>query len=235
MHRTFFCPFKLRVAVAALALFASGFLTAVASAAASQVVHDQSATVLENETWLISQITIAQDFHLAQPTRLTQLRVWLAEGRPNGTNDGMLNGFDGLSWGIYQDDGSRPGELISQSQDLNPGLTDTNLQFAFGGDIFTVDAALDDLFLGAGDYWIALHEGAWGSSDGSSESRIGWSTTQPGFGHSHYYDEGPTPGTNWRGLGSEQAFTLYGEIVPEPGVDGLIVGAIAAMLFFRRV
>jgi hypothetical protein len=221
------------LAAAIIACFFSGVSPSIAWSAASQVVHDQSATVLENETWLISRLTMAQDFRLAQPTRLSRLRVWLAEGRPNGTNDGTLDGFDGLSWAIYHDAASQPGELIAQSQDLNPVLTDTPLQFAFGGDIVTADVALHDLLLAAGDYWLAVHEGPWGSTDTRSDSRIGWSTTRPGFGRSHYYDEGPTPGSNWRGPGSEQALTLYGEIVPEPSVVVLAVGAMAALLVRR--
>jgi hypothetical protein len=132
---------------------------------------------------------------------------------------------------LYTNNVALPGDLITSGYDPSPGTVDTPLVFAFGGDIFQVDTALTTPVLSPGRYWISLHNGSWQSPN---DSRIGWSTTfTKGFGFPHVNDDLRLPGKLWRG-GSEQAFILYGETVPEPSTVLLMLAAMPTLFSRSR-
>jgi hypothetical protein len=194
--------------------------------AAEEILHDQAGEVPQYETWLIDNYEHAQDFVLTTPARLTHITAWLTEGRNPGNNNGILDGLAGISWGLYSNNVAQPGALITFGYDPLPGTVDTPLVFTFGGDMFRVNTALTTPVLSPGRYWISLHNGTWQSPN---DSRIGWSTTlTKTFGFPHVNDDLRVPGKNWVG-GSEQAFILYGEKVPEPSTVLLVLAAMPAI------
>jgi hypothetical protein len=199
---------------------------------AAEIIHEQVGQVADFETWLINRYEHAQDFVLTSPSKLTRITAWLAEARNPGTNDGVFDGFTGLSWGLYTDNSGQPGALITFGFDPNPAKTDTSLVFAFGGDIFRVDTSLDSAILSPARYWVTLHSGDWQIPN---ESLIGWSTTlTDGFGIAHFSDDLTVPGKTWVGPLSEQAFVLYGERVPEPSGIALLAAITFALVIVGR-
>ena len=116
--------------------------------------------------WNISGFVQAENFTLGNATTLNHLNVYLLD---TGNGTATFDGFSGtLSFAIYANDGSgQPGTLLFTGADLAPLPIDTGVD-AFGRDVFQFAVNLGGIALPAGNYWFALHEGAWLSpSDGS--------------------------------------------------------------------
>jgi len=128
------------------------------------------------EYWCCLDVNIsmgvwADEFWLPGATTPGALSVWLRDGEIN--NDGQLGSFSGtLSWAIYANDGGLPvgssAAPIATGEDSSPELTDTG--FNNGGDVVRTTIELSGApLLSAGYYWLAIHEGSWGSpNDGTS-------------------------------------------------------------------
>jgi hypothetical protein len=116
---------------------------------------------------------------------LSGFTAWLSDNVAD--DDGVLDSFSGtLGWAIYSDNAGQPGTLLASGQDTAPTLTDTGVQDASGCDIVRVDAGFPSaVVLPAGRYWLALHEGNWGSpSDGSI---VWWQyANQVDFNHMYF-------------------------------------------------
>ena len=111
---------------------------------------------------------MANDFLLPASGSLNGFTAWLSDDVAD--DDGVLDSFSGtLGWAIYSNNAGQPGTLLASGQDTAPTLTDTGVQDASGCDIVRVDVGFPSaVSLPAGRYWLALHEGNWGSpSDGS--------------------------------------------------------------------
>ena len=179
----------------------------------------------------------ADDFTLTRGVVLEGLRFW-AVGGTQTTGGQLPDFFSGtISWGFYSDNAGKVGDLITTGSDSSPSVLGTGVFDGFGGEIHQLDASLGSVELPAGDYWIALHEGSWGSfADGTS---IWWqkSTTQqgeflqtstnpidPDFSHfsGAVYDR-------------DTAFQLSGVVIPEPSTSVLsVIGLLAMSMTFCR-
>ncbi|MEO8276600.1 MAG: hypothetical protein ABI639_10285 [Thermoanaerobaculia bacterium] len=114
----------------------------------------------------ISSFVSADDFFLPATTTLDSLDVWLTD---NLTPNGQLNNYSGtLSWGLFSDGGGEPGTLVASGMDVNVGALNV-LPSASLGDIGRVRIQLRPRpTLASGTWWLALHEGGWGTTgDGS--------------------------------------------------------------------
>ena len=120
----------------------------------------------------ISSFVQSNNFTVSGPTTLNRFTVFLAESTV--ATAGTFEGFGGtLSFAVYRDNGSGlPGTLISTGSDTAPVATDTGLDLG-GRDLFQFVVNLGGIALASGNYWLALHEGAWLSpTDGTD---IFWS------------------------------------------------------------
>ena len=153
----------------ALATFATLSLVALApeaAAAAPPTVWDQSRFIAALELPITTHIR-ADDFVVASPTYLLAADVWLADQVAG--NNGVLDGFSGaLYWAVYTSAGTTPGTPILTGRAVAVVQTDTGLQTTDNNDMVRVHFELEPAVpLAPGTYWFALHEGVWGTSDGS--------------------------------------------------------------------
>lgn len=164
----------------------------------------------------VSDYVEAVDFTLADSTRLGSVDVWLEDGLVN--DDGVLNTFTGtISWAIYSNAAGDPGSSLATGHDATPLLVDTGLNFN-GRDLFRVRFELAPApTLGAGTYWLLLHEGTWGSAFDSSF--VLWTQTASIIGEPvHFADESATPG-DWGFELADLAFVLFEDLIFGSGFE----------------
>ncbi len=165
----------------------------------------------------------ADDFQLSQGVSFDALRFWgILPSAPAYTPT--------IFWQIFLDNGGTPGSLVTQGS----GLTTAALRgpSAFSGfDSWQFDLGLGPQTLGAGTYWLALHDGAPGTYTGSS---LLWEQTNGGYGGDFAVEFIPDAQftTGWSG---NLAFELRDSatVTPEPatvvfvgtGLLGLLVTA----------
>ncbi|MEO7795237.1 MAG: hypothetical protein ABIV06_10725 [Thermoanaerobaculia bacterium] len=168
---------------------------------------DQTDFSLGNSNQLSTSVTAAE-FTVSTSGRIDAADVWLAD---NASNDnGVLDSFGGvLGWAIYSDSGGNPGTLLFSGQDSTVGRADTGLQDAFGDDIVRARFEFDGrVFLTPGTYWLALHEGAWGSAGDGSE--LWWEIHGITVGSGARYSENEMNPGSWLPALGDVAFALYG-------------------------
>jgi hypothetical protein len=172
---------------------------------------DTSGAVFEQE---ISDKVSANEFVLGAAARIERIVVWLADAQAN--DDDVLNTFGGtLSWGIYDDDDGKPGDLEASGQTSAPEIVFTEFQDIILADVARVTIELGSpVSLGPGTYWLALHEGGWGSLfDGT---RVWWLGSPLVGAVSRHDDDEEVPST-WATQGiADNAFALLG---PLPHLD----------------
>jgi Cadherin-like domain/Bacterial cadherin-like domain/RTX calcium-binding nonapeptide repeat (4 copies)/Bacterial Ig domain len=120
----------------------------------------------------ISSFVQSNNFTVNGATTLNRFTVFLAESAV--ATAGAFEGFGGtLSFAIYRDNGNGlPGTLLFTGSDSAPVATDTGTDLG-GRDLFQFVVNVGGITLSGGNYWIALHEGAWLSpTDGTD---IFWS------------------------------------------------------------
>ncbi|NYH96847.1 tandem-95 repeat protein [Novosphingobium marinum] len=139
----------------------------------------------------ITSVVIATNFTVPFGQSLESFTVYIEDAIPN--DNGVIDSFSGtLSWGIFADAGGTPGTLLSFGTDATPDVSDTGVQSTAGPydqNVAVID--LGNVFLPAGSYWIALHEGTW--DDGGDVSVVFWSLSTPGSGAPVFADFGTSP------------------------------------------
>ena len=168
---------------------------------------DQTDFSPANSNRITSNVTAA-DFIITTTARLDAADVWLSDDILN--DNGALDSFSGLlSWAIYSNSAGNPGTLLFSGRDSTVGRADTGLQDAFGYDIVRARFEFDGrVVLTPGTYWLALHEGAWGSPSDGSE--LWWQIHSSIVGSpARYSVDESTPGSWLPGVG-DSAFALYG-------------------------
>ncbi len=141
-------------------------------------IFDQSG--IDNTNALnVSLHVTAESFTLTQRRTLTTITAALNDD--NKPNNGMLDGFSGtLSWAIYSSASGSPGTLLFTGSDSSPVLVDTGLNYNGTTDDIVLTTIDLGVTLDPGTYFIALHEGAWGSA--YDNSTIWWMKTTTDLG-----------------------------------------------------
>ncbi len=106
---------------------------------------------------------------------MSGFQVWISDEDTRNDN-GALDDFSGtLGYAIYEDDGGLPGTELTTGS-ATPTLVDTGQQqftvFSSTADVFTAEVSIPTLTLGAGIYWLSIHDGDWLSANDGSET--GW-------------------------------------------------------------
>lgn len=179
---------------------------------------DQADVQAGADGWPISSRVNATDFTLGTTTTVSAVDVWLGDNTVN--DNGVVDSFGGtLGWAIYANGANLPGALLASGQDASPVLVDTGLQDTVGSDIvrarFRLGRALE---LSAGTYWLAVHEGDWGSVDDASE--VYWVYAPSTVGLSSYADfEEQNPVTWDDGPHQDSAFVMFEEAIFGSGFE----------------
>lgn len=163
----------------------------------------------------------ADDFSVGAGASVTGLSFWSLEA------SGAYRGS--IAWSIMSDAPGAPGGTVIASG-TESSITRTGLGSYLGLDEFRNDFVLSaPLALGAGTYWLVLHNGS--ATDFGDTSEFLWETTGA---------NGSTPGMEmldgsgpWTGNFNEHAFLV--SAVPEPAsVLMLAVGLLLAGYMRRR-
>jgi hypothetical protein len=172
----------------------------------------------------LSDNVVANNFILVDGIELASFEAWLAEEGLND-DDGELGTFSGtLSWAIYADSvepPNRPGSLLDSGTAVELVAVDSGRQSFWNTDVVRVRARLGhSVALAAGTWWLALHEGLWGSD--SDSSSVLWVTGLGGPESYLYWDDDEaSPGT-WPfnfGLGPSSAFAITEELIFASGFE----------------
>jgi hypothetical protein len=175
----------------------------------------------------------AEDFTLGSATTVGGVTFWAAV-------NSNFSGYQGsIVWQIYGNGAGTPGTLMmsgtaSPTPTLYPGADITSL-----GDVgYQLTFALPDIALGAGTYWLGLHNGPLTTADYDG---FYWATTDANATATAEEDIYPF-GDGWSSNGEEHAFQLDGvaggAVTPEPDSMALLgmglVSLTGAGMFRRR-
>lgn len=186
-----------------------------------RVIWDQSpiGTININGVVLTDWIT-ANDLVLPAAASFSSVEACLIDGVIN--DNGLIDNFSGtMGWGIYSDAPGKPGTLVESGTGLVLEVVDTGLQSPGGSsDIARLRMALGrTVTLGAGSWWLALREGAWGATgDGTG---VYWCDTILPGGDGHVWlDPSPASPTSWDfSFVRESAFVLSEQLLFASGFE----------------
>lgn len=200
----------------------AGALAFVPATIHAQVVFDGGAPdgVSGNE---MTQWIQAEDFALSNTTNISAITFWAA-GQGGDTWLGTV------AWAIYSDAAGPGGLLFSGVQAGTRAVDGT----AFGNTQYRHTLAVA-FQLGAGSYWLGLHNGPLSTT---TRAAYYWSTTSSGYGLAGQEDNTPFGVGGWSGNGQDHAFFLEGSdagsTVPEPATMTLLATGLAGMAAARR-
>lgn len=183
------------------------------------VIWDQSAVVTNSSGSSISSFVSANDFALAAPASFSSIETWWHEyGTPD--DDRTFDGFSGtVGWALYSDFGGSPAILLDSGSSSEVEFVDSGLQTPSDDDVWRIRVALGrSVALGPATYWLALHEGAWGSPYDNTALFWYWGTSS--FGAGAFADDNPESPGEW-GYSSDQelAFTLSHQLLFASGFE----------------
>jgi hypothetical protein len=186
----------------------------------------------------ITGFVAGDDFTLGGSVTVTGGTFW-----SSANFDPFVNSFSGtIGWAILANNVGSPGAILFSGSDSSPVLTDTGKQI-FETEEWKIDFSLGSVNLGAGTYWLALHEVALGTPDDGTT--IFWNTTGSQTGSLSQITADLTAASGWSsntvlngGNGSDLAFQLNGSsgvpTVPEPSSLALLGGIVGILLLVRR-
>ena len=157
----------------------------------------------------MSEVVVAEDFSLTALTTISSIRFWSIQSDPTDY-------LGSVYWAVYSNAvgvlGPEPGAVLFGNTAVTTTATATGNSTGFGLAEYVFDVDVLDFDLGAGTYWLGLHNGP---SASTAPSEMLWATTASTIGsESMYFDS--TFG--WLGAGTYLAFALDGPgvVVPPP-------------------
>jgi hypothetical protein len=191
---------------------------ALPASAGSYVVYDNGAPNHQSANNM-GYAWQAEDFTLDAATSLTNVTFWSLEAA------GAYRG--NLSWSIVADNDGSPSSIVLASG--SQSMVSRNLLGDFLGlDEYSNAFSLGSVALGAGTYWLVLHNGSFDNL--SDPNEFLWETTNPNATTSgmESFDLGAT----WSGNFNEHAFQV--SAVPEPKSVLMLAAGLLLMGALRR-
>ncbi len=187
-------------------------------AALGAVIYDNGLPNQVSGTQM-SEFQVAENFTIGATANFNNIRFWSIQS--------LSTDYSGsVYWAIYSNIANEPGVLVKGGVTtvVAGALTGNSTGFSYAEYVFNIPVAFT---LGAGDYWLGLHNGGLASTD---SSEMLWSTTDVSVGSSGLYLDG----SNWIDSGNEHAFQLEGSLIPEPSMLALVAVGLAAIGLRRR-
>ena len=192
-----------------------------AGTAAAQVIHDNGAPDYQvgGGVSVSNQYNVANDFTLAATATLDRF-TWYGMHMTSGAPSTVLSNF---SWQIFADALGQPGTEIATGNVIGATGTKTGL-CCNGFDLGTVylfEAALGNLVLGPGTYWLGLSGYASAGVDAGY-----WAASSPD-GNAHWRGGSIWVPAGPFNEGEESAFAIFGpsDVVATPEPTSLLLMA----------
>lgn len=201
------------------AVMAAALVVSIPQAVPAAIVYDNGPPSVNAGNEMTAWIQ-AEDFTIGAST-ITDVRFWNNQSQASGVYNGSI------SWAIYADASGSPGATLFSGN--TAAVTRALMAVSGGFDEYQNNFSIGSINLGAGTYWLGLHNGPI-ANNGRAE--FFWAATNPNMttpGHEFSLPSGPT----WDSTRTEHAFVLYNNpatvVVPEPstlamGATALIVG-----------
>ena len=200
-HRSVLSRALVRTGMVALALFAAQLSFAVP-------VYDNGLPDQLSGTQM-SESFVAEDFSLTASATISSFRFWSIQSAP-------ADYLGSVYWAVYSNVGGAPGAVLFGNTAVATTAIATGNSTGFGYAEYVFDVDVADFTIGAGSYWLGLHNGPSASVDASE---MLWSTTASMIGsESQYFDSTFA----WVGAGTHLAFVLDGSVVPEIPESGTL-------------
>lgn len=174
----------------------------------------------------------AEDFSLGSGSTLTGVTFWALYGAA---------GYQGsVNWQIYGNNAGVPGSVLFSGL-VTPTTTTYPAAACCGYTTgIQLDFALPSIDLGAGTYWLGLHNGPLGTT---ARNDFYWASTNTNSTSTAEENDVPYSDNSWFNNGVEHAFQLSGSVdnasvTPEPATMALmatgLVGLTGGGMFRRR-
>lgn len=185
-----------------------------------------------NNSLNMTQLREADDFNLGSAATVGSIRFWWSPGVRRTTAD-----FSGtITYAIYQDSAGAIGSEVAVGTVSGLTFTPTGAAICSAVEcpVQLTDITLTSpVGLGAGKYWLELHEGT--SRTAMDGTYIFWATSNDSAGNSRRSIAAcPGCGLPSTANGKEFAFELYDAQVPEPGTIGLAALGLGLVVWRKR-
>ena len=196
-------------------------LLMLAAPLGAQVVYSGGAPAGSNSNDIFDDFRAADNFALAGPATFNSIRFWAL--LPTGSVY-----TPSIYWELLHDDGGLPGASVASG--LVTAMMTFRTALAFGFDSWQADLSVAETSLGAGVFWLALHDGALGDATGST---MFWETSDSGYGADYAVDF--IPSGEWTGeWEGNLAFELSHTVPEPPSVTLVLIGLVGVAAVRRR-
>ena len=199
-------------------------LAASGSTLSATLVYTNGAPDLNSaDSRSIAIFRSADDFALGSLTSLTSIRFWMV------AQTGEFSGI--ITYAIYQDSAGSLGTLVDSATVNGIAAVFLNPIPVNIHNMYLVDFNLPaPLALGAGTYWLELHEGV-NLTTGDGTNNVLWAMSNAVAGNAR---QSPIPTIPSFDVDNELAFELYdASPVPEPSTISACALGLVALLILR--